>query len=114
AASVVYGRIMTTTKMMFKVIADDPVTNLVRIYGEHRMRNDMVRVGTINKIASPRYRAEFPVWSANITIEFLEDVIKEEEIVGILNAAGFCCGIGEWRPEKAASGSFGTFTVVNS
>ena len=31
AASVVYGKTMTTTKMMFKVVADDLATNLVRI-----------------------------------------------------------------------------------
>ena len=113
AAQVVYGRVMTTTKMMFRVIADDIETGLVAIHGEHRIREDMVRVGTINKVAAPRYRAEFPHWSANITIQFLADVITEEEIIGILNAAGFTCGVGEWRPEKAASGSFGMFRVVN-
>lgn len=113
AAQVVYGRVMTTTKMMFRVIADDIETGLVAINGEHRIREDMVRVGTINKVAAPRYRAEFPHWSAAITIQFLADVITEEEIIGILNAAGFTCGVGEWRPEKAASGSFGMFRVVN-
>ena len=113
AAQVVYGRVMTTTKMMFRVIADDIETGLIAINGEHRMREDMVRVGTMNKVASPRYRAEFPHWSAVITIQFLADVITEEEIIGILNAAGFTCGVGEWRPEKAASGSFGMFRVVN-
>ena len=97
---------------MFRVLADDPDTGLVEIVGDHRMREDMVRVGTMTKVASPRYRAEFPHWSANITIQFLADVISEEEIVGILNAAGFTCGVGEWRPEKAASGSFGMFQVV--
>ena len=114
AAQVVYGRVMTTTKMMFRVIADDPDTGLVKINGEHRMREDMVRVGGIQKVAAPRARAEFPVWSAVITVQFLADVITEEEIIGILNASGFCCGIGEWRPEKASSGSFGMFRVVNA
>ena len=114
AAQVVYGRVMTTTKMMFRVIADDPDSGLVKINGEHRMREDMVRVGGIQKVAAPRARAEFPVWNAVITVQFLADVISEEEIIGILNAAGFTCGVGEWRPEKAASGSFGMFRVVNA
>lgn len=114
AAQVVYGRVMTTTKMMFRVMADDPKTGLVKIDGTPRMREDMVRVGTINKVASPRYRAEFPSWGAVITIQFLADVITEKEVIGILNAAGFACGVGEWRPEKAASGSFGMFQVVST
>jgi len=114
AAQVVYGRVMTTTKMMFRVIADDLETGLIKINGEHRMREDMVRVGAMTKVAAPRYRAEFPSWSAVITIQFIADVITEEEIIGILNAAGFTCGVGEWRPEKASSGSFGMFRVVSA
>jgi len=109
-----YGKKMTITRSSFHVIADDPATQLVKINGEHRMREDMVRVGTVNKVASPRYRAEFPVWSAVITIKFLADVITETELVGLLNAAGFTCGVGEWRPEKSASGSYGMFRVVSN
>ena len=77
------------------------------------MREDMVRVGGIQKVAAPRYRAEFPSWSAVITIKFLEDVITESELIGLLNTAGFTCGVGEWRPEKSNSGSFGLFRVVD-
>lgn len=110
----VYGRPMTVTRSSFHVLADDPATGLVEIHGEHRMREDMVRVGGIQKVASPRYRAEFPSWSALITIQYIADTISEEEILGLLNAAGFTCGIGEWRPEKANSGSFGLFRVVST
>lgn len=114
AAQVCYDWQMIRTRTMFRVIADDFGTGLVEIHGEHRMREDMVRVGAMTKVASPRYRAEYPVWSAVITIQYLEDVITEKQIVGLLNAAGFTCGIGEWRPEKSNSGSFGLFRVVNS
>ncbi len=109
-----YGRPMTVTRSSFHVLVDDPETGLVRINGEHRMRRDMVRVGGAAKTAAPRYRAEFPVWSAVLTIRFLEDVITEEEIVGLIAAAGFTCGVGEWRPEKCNSGSFGMFKVLGS
>lgn len=108
-----YGRQMTVTRSSFHVIADDPATGLVKINGEHRMREDMVRVGGIQKVAAPRYRAEFPSWSAVITIKFMEDVITESELIGLLNTAGFACGVGEWRPEKSNSGSYGLFQVVN-
>lgn len=113
AAYRTYGRPMTTTRSAFHVIADDPETGLIEIHGEHRMREDMVRVGGINKVASPRYRAEFPFWSAALTVRYLADVITQEEIAGLINAAGFTCGVGEWRPEKSNSGSFGCFQVVN-
>ena len=112
AAYRTYGRPQTVTRSAFHVIADDLATGLVRINGEHRMREDMVRVGTMNKVASPRYRAEFPAWSAVLKIQFLEDVISEEDLVGLANTAGFTCGVGEWRPEKSNSGSFGLFQVA--
>lgn len=113
AAYRTYGRPQTIARSSFHVLADDPDTGLVQIHGEHRMREDMVRVGTINKVASPRYRAEFPSWSAVLHIRFLEDVITEKELVGLANTAGFTCGVGEWRPEKSNSGSFGLFQVAN-
>lgn len=113
AAYRTYGKPQTVTRSSFHVIADDPDTGLVKINGEHIMREDMVRVGTINKVASPRYRACFPSWSAVLTIQFLADTFSEQDIFGLVNAAGFSCGVGEWRPEKSNSGSFGLFTVAN-
>lgn len=113
AAYRTYGRPQTTTRSAFHIVADDPATGLVKLEGKPQMREDMVRVGGIQKVASPRYRAEFPVWSATLTINFLADVINEEDIVGLANAAGFTCGVGEWRPEKSNSGSFGLFQVAN-
>lgn len=112
AAYRTYGRPMTITRSAFHVIADDPDTGLVKIEGAHRMREDMVRVGGVTKVAAPRYRAEFPVWSAVLTIRFMQDVITAEDIAGLVNAAGFTCGVGEWRPEKSNSGSFGCFTIA--
>lgn len=107
-----YGRAQTVTRSAFHVLADDPATGLVKINGKHRMREDMVRVGGTQKVASPRYRAEFPSWSAVLTITYLADCITEKEIIGLVNTAGFTCGVGEWRPEKSSSGSFGMFAVA--
>lgn len=112
AAQVVYDMPMVRTRTLFRVLADDPNTGMVKINGEHRMREDMVRVGTMTKVAAPRYRAEFPEWSATLTIQYITDAISEEQIAAIVNAAGFCCGVGEWRPEKSNSGSFGLFQVA--
>lgn len=112
AGQVVYQLQMIRTRTLFRVIADDPDTGLIAIHGTPRMREDMVRVGSMTKVASPRFRAEFTEWSADVTIEYVADAFKEKEIVALLNTAGFCCGVGEWRPEKSNSGSFGTFQVV--
>lgn len=114
AAKEIYGVNMNSSRLRFHVLADDPDTGLIQINGEPRMRFDSVRVGGMVKTAAPRYRAEYPSWSANVTVRYLSNTITKKEIVSFLNAAGFCCGIGEWRPEKCNSGSFGLFQVAES
>jgi hypothetical protein len=83
------------------------VGELVRIEGEPRMREDMVRVG--QGTADIRYRGEFPQWACNLTIRYNARVLTAEQISNLLNTAGFAVGVGEWRPEK--DGSFGLFHV---
>lgn len=114
AGKEIYNMPMVSCRSYFRVIADDAATDLVEIHGEHKMREDMVRVGGVQKTASPRYRACYPEWSACLTIQYVAGTINEEQIVGLVNTAGFCCGVGEWRPEKSNSGSFGLFRVVNT
>lgn len=113
AGQAAYDMQMVRTRTLFHVLADDE-SNCIAINGTPHMREDMVRVGTMNKVASPRYRACFDDWSAVLNITYLDGAISEEQIVALVNAAGFCCGVGEWRPEKCNSGSFGLFQVVNS
>ena len=80
---------------------------MVRIEGEPRMREDMVRIamGT----ADIRYRAEFPQWSCKLDIQYNASVIAPEQVANLLHAAGFAVGVGEWRPEK--DGQYGMFEV---
>lgn len=82
----------------------------VRIYGEPRMREDMVRIGP--GTADIRYRAGFKDWSAVLSITFLADQITSESILNIVNLAGLG-GVGDWRPSapKSKSGTFGRFEV---
>lgn len=112
AAFLGFGRPMTSTRTLINVIADDNETGLVEIHGEPRMREDMVRVGGASKTASPRYRAEFPMWSAVLKIEYFEDAIIEEDLVKYVASAGKMCGIGEWRPERSNSGRYGCFEIA--
>lgn len=83
--------------------------NLVRIGGgEPSMREDMVRVGM--GTADLRYRGEFADWHAKVLVRFNANVLSEEQLLNIINVAGFAVGVGEWRPEK--DGMNGMFHVA--
>lgn len=82
---------------MAEIISDIPV-----------MREDMVRIGMGS--ADLRYRGEFNNWSMNLILEYnASGEYTLEQIVNIINAGGYICGLGEWRPEK--DGSFGKYHV---
>lgn len=72
------------------------------------IREDMVRIG--QGTADIRYRGEFRNWKATFRIKYNRNGgYSLENIMNIINAGGFVCGIGEWRPEK--DGSFGTYHI---
>lgn len=72
------------------------------------MREDMVRIGMGS--ADLRYRGEFKSWSMTFELQYnASGSMTLEQILNCINAGGFACGIGEWRPEK--DGSFGTYHV---
>ncbi len=72
------------------------------------MREDMVRVGMGS--ADIRYRGEFKNWSMDLVLEYnASGGMSLEQIMNCINAGGYCCGIGEWRPEK--DGDFGKFHI---
>ena len=63
------------------------------------MREDMVRVGLGG--TDLRYRGEFSNWYMDLIVEFNSNgQLTIEQILNCLNAGGFGCGVGEWRPEK--------------
>ena len=94
---------MTYLRGAFHVLGD-----LVKIEGEPHSREDMVRVGM--GTADIRYRAEFPEWSATLPIILNMRALSIDQLVNLLNLAGFAVGVGEWRPER--DGQFGLFEVA--
>jgi hypothetical protein len=74
---------------------------------EPRIREDAVRVGMGS--ADLRYRPEFSNWSVPMEIEYDAGNLTPEDIVNLVNRAGFGVGIGEFRPEKG--GEWGRFKV---
>lgn len=99
---------MTDVRGRFHVLED--ANGLVEINGEHRMRTDMVRVASGG--TDIRYRAEYPEWSASIKIVYNASAMSDVQLLKLVEIAGFACGIGEWRPEKSNTGSYGTWQVV--
>ena len=71
------------------------------------MREDPVRIQMTNDI---RYRGHFENWYMDATLQFnASGAFGLEDIINCINAGGYACGIGEWRPEK--NGRFGRFHV---
>lgn len=85
---------------MFEIHSDTPI-----------MREDMVKVGM--GTADIRYRGEFRNWYADLEISYnTNGQYTIEQIVNIINAGGYACGIGEWRPER--DGQYGMFHAAPS
>lgn len=74
------------------------------------LREDMVKIGGIQKVADLRYRPAFMNWKIRMTISLIEvGTFTMESIVNAINMGGFMNGIGEWRMER--DGDFGRFHV---
>ena len=85
--------------------------SLIRIIGEHRMWEDMVRLES--GVADIRFRAEYPEWEAVLQVEFNGSIYTETQIVNLISLAGAFEGVCEWRPSapKSATGEYGRFEV---
>ena len=89
---------------------DSDENGMIEIHADTpEMREDMVKVGM--GTADIRYRGEFKNWYADLTISYnANGQYSLENIVNIINAGGYVCGVGEWRPER--DGQYGMFHVV--
>lgn len=92
---------------MFFIDSDED--GLIEIHSDTPiMREDMVKVGM--GTADIRYRGEFRNWYADLCISYnTNGSVSLENIVNMINAGGYVCGIGEWRPER--DGQYGMFHV---
>ena len=88
---------------------DSDENGMIEIHSDTpEMREDMVKVGM--GTADIRYRGEFKNWYADLTIIYnANGQYCLENIVNIINAGGYVCGVGEWRPER--DGQNGMFHV---
>lgn len=73
-----------------------------------QIREDMVRVGMGS--ADLRYRGIFENWYMDFVLEYnASGNMSLEQIINCINAGGYVCGIGEWRPER--DGDFGRYHI---
>ena len=104
----ILGYVMKELQQVLFVVPDEG--DLVEIIGDYEMRTDMVRIGM--GTSDIRYRPEYKSWRATLKIRYNEAIVSQEQVAQLINAAGFGCGIGEWRPEKSKTGCFGTWMLA--
>lgn len=109
-----YGKDVKMTELrqfifMRGEISDRDAQALIPIYGEPRMREDVVRLGGPSRSADLRYRPEFPEWWTTLEVTYVKSSLSRESVLSLIDAGGMGIGIGEWRPEKR--GEFGTFAI---
>lgn len=86
----------------------DPNGVLPMDCGEPTMRTDLVRVGM--GTADIRYRPSWEEWGLTLKVKYDATLLREDDILNLINRAGFGVGVGENRPEKG--GEWGRFEVV--
>ena len=114
AISAAYRMGWTKDKMSMRgaFFIDGDENQMVEIFSDVPViREDMVKVGM--GTADIRLRGEFRNWYAELTISYNKNgQYSLEQIINIINAGGYVCGIGEWRPER--DGQYGMFHVAGN
>lgn len=90
-------------------LSENDAQALVPIYGEPRMREDVVRLGGPSRSADLRYRPEFPEWSTVLLVTYVKSSLSRDSVLSLIDAGGLGIGVGEWRPERR--GEFGTYKI---
>lgn len=110
----VEGLAMTVARRICFIVPDGFDTahgkDLVRIHGDHRMREDMVRLES--GVPDIRYRPEFLKWEAILTVRYNAGVVSDEQLLALIELAGQSEGIGELRPGKSDTGTNGMWRVA--
>lgn len=109
-----YGKDVSMTSLRQLIFMRGEVSDLdpqalVRIYGEPKMREDIVRLAGPSRSADLRYRPEFPEWCTTLEVTYVKSSLSRDSVLSLIDAGGLGVGVGEWRPEK--KGEFGTYQI---
>lgn len=100
----------TLVRKALFLVCEDPDKILPIDCDEPEVREDFVRVGQGS--TDLRYRPCFERWSCKIELEVDSGLLQEQDILSLVDRAGFGVGICEWRPEK--NGEYGRFEIDKS
>lgn len=78
-------------------------------YESERVREDTGRTSGMSKAPRMILRNAFKNWSCEIEVQFDQSNLTAEQIINVLNYAGFKIGVGGFRKEN--TGNFGMFHV---
>lgn len=87
------------------------VQRQIDMFGVPTLGMDMVRSSGMDRTPDVRTRAYFAEWACRLEIDYVSSLLKQNQIVNLLAAAGMIVGVGDWRPQKG--GSFGKFSIVS-
>jgi len=108
------GMVMSDSRSAFFVegiYSERDNRDLVPVFGTVEGREDVVRIGMEKSMV--RFRGQVKIgWKMNIKIRYNSSLISDDQLVNMLEAGGFGCGLGEWRPER--NGTFGRYHISTS
>ena len=74
------------------------------------MREDAVTIGINTRGLA--YRPEYPEWQLRVRVEYNPRIVSEEQLVALVDQAGWGVGICEGRPERSSALGWGRFERV--
>lgn len=96
---------------------NDPASMLVPIERYNgtpavgKMREDAVTIGIATRGLA--YRPEYREWQLRVVVEYNPRLVSEEQLLALVDQAGWGIGICEGRPEKSSALGWGRFQRVN-
>jgi hypothetical protein len=85
----------------------------IHIYGIPEMMMAVTRSADMARTPDVRTRAILPEWACEVSVTFVDPILKQEAVINLLANAGMMAGVGDWRVGKG-SGSYGQFSLVSS
>lgn len=74
------------------------------------MREDAVTIGINTRGLT--YRPEYPEWQLRIRVEYNARIVSTEQLIALIDQAGWGVGICEGRPERSSALGWGRFLRV--